>query len=124
MIDKKQKQYQRKYLEKNRALWKVYLTGIKKNPFCQICKKKLEYFNCIRSSTVHFDHRSINLNIKGPPSDWLKANPPTERNKRIWKQCDFGILCNKCNRFLITKNRKKWIINVVKYIFSKKDRAG
>lgn len=97
----------------------MWLPFLKPNPVCEICGKNLKYFSGNRKTTVNFDHKYKNTPIKEFPSDWLRTNKPVEENLLKWKKSNFGILCNKCNRFLITDNRKKWIVSVVKYVFNK-----
>lgn len=89
---------------------------------CQICDKVL-YFNDSndREDSVNFDHRSESGPIKENPTTWLSNHPYTDRNLKIWRKANFGILCAKCNRALPTRNRLKWIKRVLKYVRLKKN---
>ena len=99
-----------KYLKR----WTEYLP---KNPTCEICGKKLFYFSGDNKKSVCFDHKNGKLPIKENPSSWTRQREPTHENIGIWNKCNFGVLCNQCNRRLPTKNREEWIKKVTKYIF-------
>jgi len=67
---------------------------------------------------INFDHRNGGKeSIKGNPSSWLDRHICNKENIKIWKSCDFGTLCIRCNRMLPTKKRKEWFQRVKKYIF-------
>lgn len=86
---------------------------------CQICKKTL-YFGPEKrkkSEYICFDHRhNGNEIISSRPTHWLARHKRTKENEAIWKLCDFGILCSQCNSFLPTKDRKRFLSLVTKYI--------
>lgn len=84
---------------------------------CQMCGKDI-YFNGRDTATsIHFDHRSGGDEIiKEIPSVWLKNNARTPENEAIWKSCNFGMLCQSCNRALPTKDRLLFLENANKYI--------
>ena len=103
------KEKDREYYIKKLKRWESFIPKIAN---CQICKKKIYFNNCKESSAIHFDHRKENISIKIRPTLWLKQNDNTFKNRKIWKSCDFGMLCSRCNRYLPTKNRK----NFVEYI--------
>jgi len=85
--------------------------------YCQICGKEL-YFNSGNINTsIHFDHRcNGNELIKSSPTQWLKNNRRTPEKEKIWSSCKFGILCNKHNRVLPTRNRKEFVNKLLRYI--------
>ena len=100
--------------EKNQKKWILFLS---KNPKCEICGKKLQYLSGNFLDSVHFDHRNEGKEkIKGHPSNWLSFHSQTPENSKIWQSCNFGVLCNKCNRMLPTYNRKKWLEKVIRYV--------
>jgi hypothetical protein len=126
-ISKRTKKYYQKNKEnirkKSQKWWKInkfkqlisWEGYIPKETKCQCCKKEI-YFNKqnIRNA-IHFDHKNENPIIKGCPTSWLKSHKRNVKNQKIWESCKFGMLCNSCNRFLPTKNRKEFIINIIKY---------
>ena len=83
---------------------------------CGICGKVLFFRNHHIRDTIHFDHRKENCVIKRQPSIWLGSRFRTKANQKIWDSCDFGILCHWCNLWLPTKNRKRWLKRVIKYV--------
>ncbi len=87
---------------------------------CQICGKKL-YFNRIikkPSDSIHFDHRLEGKEpIKCHPGSWLRMYKRTPEREKIWKECNFGMLCRTCNGFLFSKNRKDKLSKIVKYVY-------
>ena len=89
-----------------------------KNPKCGICGKNLAFFNKRNKCNNHacFDHKTENLPIGGSPYAWLRDHSPTLENKKIWKSCKFGVLCNRCNRNLPAKNRIKWLKKANQYM--------
>lgn len=92
---------------------------IPKETNCQICGKKIYFRNYNRKIAIRFDHRHENEPIKGKPCEWLRYHSYTYENNKIWKSCNFGMLCFECNIFLPLINRKDFIINIVKYVFGK-----
>ena len=94
----------------------AWLPHLRQNPICELCKKKLYYFNGNRLTSVHFDHKNNNLPIKGRPNHWLRRHKPTADNLNIWNSCSFGVLCYKCNRILPAENRDELLKNLVEYL--------
>lgn len=87
---------------------------------CQICRKKLYFNSGDKRIAIHFDHRHEGKRvIKRSPSTWLRSHTRTPEREKLWKSCDFGILCEQCNRLLPTKNRKKIVRRIVKYVFGR-----
>lgn len=80
---------------------------------CQICDVPLNY----GIGKLHFDHRyEGSETITTSPAKWAYARPCSKENQLIWDQCDFGILCNKCNRKLPTLNRLEWLKRINQYV--------
>jgi hypothetical protein len=94
--------------------WETYIPKITN---CEICGKKIYLGSRDRIKSIHFDHKKDGLVIKESPSGWLGSNKPTPEKLKIWKSCDFGMLCHGCNKFLPTKNRKEFIDKVIRYVF-------
>lgn len=83
---------------------------------CQVCGKSIYFNKKNLKLSIHFDHKCGGDEvIKGSPYDWLRSHPRTPENEKIWNSCDFGMLCNKCNLKLPTKNRKQFLINAMRY---------
>ena len=70
-----------------------------------------------KKDIIRFDHKYETTEIKKRPTNWLAKNKRTPEKQKIWDSCKFGMLCNKCNLILPTKNRKQFLINAVKYVF-------
>ena len=107
--------------EKNQLMRKQYLSSwenfIPIQTSCQVCGNKIYFNNKNKKNAIHFDHKNDkDVPIKKSPSTWLGGHPRTLNNELIWRKCNFGMLCKKCNSFLPTKNRKKFIKNIIKYI--------
>lgn len=84
---------------------------------CEICGSEIFFNNGNKEKAIHFDHRNGGLEpIKEQPTNWLQYHPRNSKNEIIWKECDFGMLCSKCNSVLPTKNRKDLLTNLVKYL--------
>lgn len=116
---KKFKMFAKKLREKNIKSWRGYIP-LKTN--CKICGKTL-YFNKRKPKTaIHFDHRIENIPIKMNPTHWLISRYKTKLNQEIWEQCDFGILCRRCNAHLPTKDRKDYLLRVIKYVFGERSK--
>lgn len=116
MFDRKeyQRQWRKESRYNNRKSWEGF---IHKKTKCQICSKTI-YFNQKEkgiNNTINFDHKEEAILIK-EPTHWLDAHFCTLKNQKIWKSCNFGILCGKCNRALLTENREQFIKNAVKYV--------
>ena len=108
-------------LEKKRVKRQKYLESwigfIPQESKCQLCEKVISFKRGIKKGSIHFDHRNGGSEvIKGSPTNWLQYHPRTPENEEIWKNCNFGILCNKCNAMLPTKNRVKIAENLIKYM--------
>lgn len=141
MNKEKRKLYAREWCKKNRKylnirtqkrrrrIMKSWLGFIPKEIWCECCGRKI-YFKLPKigikkdfgSDSIHFDHRLEGLEpIKSHPGNWLRENYCTEKNKKIWESCDFGMLCRQCNGFLFTKNRKEKLIRIIKYVFGEEN---
>ena len=113
-IREKYNAYYRNMYEKNMKSWVGFIPEETK---CEICGETIFLGKAYKKNAIHFDHRHGGKeNIKITPSSWLYRHKRNKKNEKIWESCDFGMLCKKCNSFLPTKNRKKFIKNVVKYI--------
>jgi hypothetical protein len=116
----KQRVAQNERRKELQSLWVEYFVqkyGLE--PHCQVCDKELVWLDKVQTNTVIFDHRHGGIEaIQGSPAHWLSQNRPSNENISIWESCDFGILCDKCNRFLPTNNREDWLQNVNRYIFN------
>lgn len=89
---------------------------IPKSSNCEVCGSEVSFHSRDKSKAIHFDHRSSGAEpIIGNPTNWLQYHPRNDKNEKIWKECNFGILCGKCNRFLPTKDRERFVQNLVKY---------
>lgn len=81
------------------------------NHLCEICSKEI-FFNNGKDSKfkVNFDHSNGGKeHIIEQPTNWLMSRKPKEINIKIWKSCNFGILCWDCNRRLPTLDRTNWL---------------
>jgi len=84
---------------------------------CEMCGERVYFNRKDRDKSVHFDHRhGGNELIFGSPFDWLSSHARNQENESIWRSCDFGILCFKCNLRLPTTNRVTFAKNLVKYV--------
>jgi len=120
---------QKRFREKNEALLGYYQQRnlkswvergvIPQETNCQICKKKIYFNNKEQKEKIHFDHKTIYVPIEISPTEWLRRNMCTDKNKVIWAMCNFGMLCKCCNAFLPTMNRETFIKKVTKYINKK-----
>jgi hypothetical protein len=99
--------------------WKeFFIQKYGQNPKCQICSHELSWTqkHNKKSFVVHFDHRSEGKElIRISPSRWYGKIPCTESNIKIWQECNFGILCNQCNKKLPTLGRLEWLHKALKY---------
>lgn len=99
---------------KNKKTWEGYIP-IETN--CQVCNEKIYYNRPDKGNPIYFDHRSGGVEkIYDAPSRWLSGRKRTPENEKIWESCNFGKLCKRCNCFLPTKDRNKFLINITKYI--------
>lgn len=110
-------EYIKNYNIKNRKNWLEYLQSKNPNPICEVCGKKLEYFN--GKNGIHFDHKTGNENIQHHPSSWMGRHPLNKKNIEMFESCNFGILCSQCNCVLPTKDRKFFMERLIKYVFGK-----
>jgi hypothetical protein len=124
---KKRKAQQQRYVDKNKpmlnkksldrrnrllGLWREYMSKYKE---CECCGQEIEFMN--KKNKLCFDHRNEGREaIKGSPNHWLYKNPCTPANIVIWESCNFGALCSRCNVFLPTKNRKRFLELAEKYV--------
>jgi hypothetical protein len=46
----------------------------------------------------------------------VDERPFNEKNKAIWNQCDFGILCHKCNFHISVVREKQWLSSALRYV--------
>lgn len=83
---------------------------------CQICGEKIYFNRRNQAHAIHFDHKNETPNLKRSPTQWLLTHERTPENERLWKSFDFGLLCRKCNSKLPTKNRKEFMLNIIKYM--------
>jgi|SRR3972149_6974492 len=93
-----------------------WVNWIKQNypPYCQGCNKQLIFKNY----DYAFDHRHGGEESIGSPGEFIAGHKLTKENIEKWKSCDFGLLCNVCNRFLPTdlEDRQEKIKNLLKYV--------
>lgn len=87
---------------------------------CELCGKEIFLISQDKLTKIYFDHRNEGKEvIKKSPSSWLAKNRCNQKNIKIWKSCDFGHLCCKCNLVLPTKNRKDFFTKAIKYVMGK-----
>lgn len=92
------------WLSKNQASW---IGVVPEETKCQICGKII-YFNKGKiDDAIHFDHKTNHDILGRTPTGWLSQFPRTPERETIWRSCNFGMLCRRCNRLLPTKNRDK-----------------
>jgi hypothetical protein len=105
--------HQKAFRDKNMKSWEGFIPN---ETQCQICGKII-FFNRKNSiNAICFDHKKNNLPIKVHPSSWLNSCRRNIKNEKIWKSCNFGMLCNRCNRFLPTNNRKIFVEKLNGYV--------
>lgn len=83
---------------------------------CEVCGCEIIFNSKNINTSIHFDHRKENCSISISPMRWLIKHRFGEENGKTWDSCDFGMLCGRCNRAIPTKNRKKWLLNITRYI--------
>jgi len=95
--------------------WEGYLP---KKTRCQICGKIIYYNKKSPKNAIHFDHRN-GVDGKGykTPGNWLLKHRRNPKNQKIWESFNFGYLCLSCNSHLPTKDRKAYMMKVIKYVF-------
>ena len=106
---------------RNRKNWHDYFKKrYGESPSCQICGKKLIWSSNKRTDVVYFDHRHDgNETIKTTPCCWWANRNCNEINIATWEQCDFGILCSKCNHKLPTNRKEREeTISIILYYFN------
>lgn len=83
---------------------------------CQICGKKLRFSTGKNTDSVHFDHHGRGKQIKNyyGPYQWLQSRRVTEKNIGIFEDENFGILCSRCNRYILTDRELR--LKLVDYI--------
>lgn len=98
--------------------WEGYIPVISN---CEVCGKEIKFNRKVLNESIHFDHKDDSeKKIKNKsPNQWLRKNKRTPENEAIWDSCGWGRLCRRCNSSLPTRNRKEFVINVVKYVFGK-----
>lgn len=136
----KEKEYKRQYYQEHKEKiaiqvkkrcqerklqWVNFFRRIySENPICQVCGRELQWKG-ERAEVVHFDHRhNGEVSIEITPSDWVRGYPCNLKNQRIWLSCDFGILCNVCNKRLPTKDREQWLRKAIRYTDKREDEGG
>lgn len=114
-VDKNREKINRKSRERQHNIsssWREYFSKYQE---CECCGCKIGFMN--KSNRLCFDHRNEgNEVIKGCPSAWLRKHYCTPENIKIFESCKFGILCNRCNYFIPTKNRKVFVDLLLKYV--------
>lgn len=101
---------------REKSAFTKWLDPIPQQACCQICRKQLTFNSGDVNTSISFDHkRGKHEKIKISPARWLRIHKKTPRNIKIWESCNFGILCNRCNHFLPTKNRIKFLKRALKY---------
>lgn len=97
--------------------WKEFLKDLYgENPNCEVCGKGLNWILGDKN-LVRLDHKNgLGKIITYDPSCFLKGRNCNEKNKQIFLNENFGILCAKCNACLPTENRMEWLTKVLKYM--------
>ena len=119
----KRKLYREKLREQNRYCGRSCLDGwlgvIPAMTQCQCCGKDIFFASGKQSTSINFDHRRGGTElIKDNPTSWLRNHKRTQLNESIWRSCDFGMLCYRCNMVLPTEDRKLFLKNISDYIES------
>lgn len=112
------KERTRVFMDARMSDWRDYLQSRYGDPVCQLRDKQLMWFGLTnkKSTTVHFDHRHGGIEpIDCQPTKWMRARHCTPKNQAIFEECDFGLLCNVCNRMLPTLNRDQWLAKLEEY---------
>lgn len=95
--------------------WLDFLKNEYKTPHCQICGKELKWRGGRRTDVVHWDHRNGYRHYPKYPSQFFVSRPCNKANIKKWKSFKFGILCGKCNQFLPTEDRIKFLEKALIY---------
>jgi hypothetical protein len=100
------------------AIRKIY--DIKGEFKCEVCGKKLNFpkygngYN--KDNVICFDHKNNNVAIKHP-TKWLAGHFPTPKSIKIFKSCNFGIVCHWCNVSLGSpQNRLERLKQQLRYV--------
>ena len=104
--------------ERNRKTWEGHIP-IMTN--CQMCGKDIFFHQKKQNSAIHFDHRYGGVEEIKRPMLWLAGHRMAPENKAKWDKCDFGMLCMRCNVSIPTKNRKQFVVNIMKYVLRLKN---
>ncbi len=110
----------REYATKTKSAWYEWLREEYGYPVkCSLCEKNLYFDHKDKQLAPHFDHRNGEielLKLKSPSGlfRW-KIN---EEKKKLFKSCNFGILCDNCNKLLPSDVNKRKVIakNLINYV--------
>lgn len=95
--------------------WEDYIPSVTN---CEMCNDEIKFHSKDVWKAIHFDHRDEGKEpIKESPTNWMQRHKRNSENEAIWKECNFGMLCYKCNKFLPTIGRKQHLINSIRYVF-------
>jgi len=86
---------------------------------CEVCGKEIYFASGNQKNSIHFDHKAPNNIIGKRPTPWLANNKWSREKELIWRSCDFGCLCFRCNKYLPTRGRKEFIKMAFRYVFGK-----
>lgn len=116
---KKIDMYNSKFFTNKQKIWHKWLKETYGYPVkCSLCEIKLYFGNKDKRKVPHFDHRRGKLEaIKYNPSSIFKLKMTKERQE-LFKSCQFGILCDECNKGLTPDLQKRKLIarNLINYI--------
>jgi dUTP pyrophosphatase len=113
IIQKNKLEVEKQKRQRNLLSWEGV---IPKETVCEICNTPIFFNNTNSKSSIHFDHRLSGLElIKVKPTVWLSNNSRNIENEKIWKSCNFGVLCGVCNRRLPTKDRGNFLNKALRY---------
>jgi len=76
---------------------------------CECCGADIIFNSGNNETSIHFDHRTGTEEIGGSPTHWLQCHKRTKKNEEIFRLCNFGMLCNQCNRFIPVRNRLEFL---------------
>jgi hypothetical protein len=89
------------------------------HPLCQCCGRVLTWRNGNHRKSIDsvvLDHRNGGSEEIKVFYKWMYSASLNEHNKQKVLACDFGVLCRRCNSLLPTKDRLKWLKQVITYI--------
>jgi hypothetical protein len=95
------------------------------HPKCQCCGVEMVWKSGNRRGTLNavvFDHRNGGNEPIKHLTAWLTGRDVNERNKGIILDCDFGVICKRCNICLPTKDRTEWLNKAIKYVRKSDER--